>query len=193
MMNGTMNHENPWPRAAFFPTLANGDLDVPEARVDEATARFLSEQWRQRCCLDEARFALRLSTEGFDVSSFGRLLAAREALREEGESGPRREAPPVWQALVSDVLDRWSDLSASPRLAVPGAPFAAAMQPFIAYGLRRIERSLPSIPGLALDGPEIREALHRQLALRFDEVCRRVLLLELDLARGEERLEGDRP
>ena len=180
-----------WPRAAFFPSPMGGDDGPFEALVDDSTARSLCEAWRQRCCLDEARFAERLSSEGFDVRSFGGVLAAREALR-DAPPVTRAARAPDWQSVLTEVLDDWDALSLRDRdLDDGGAPFTPGLHPFLAHALGIIDRSIPSIPGLSLREPSLRAALYRELARRLDTACRRVLVLELHVARVEERLEGE--
>ncbi|WP_437314675.1 type 2 lanthipeptide synthetase LanM family protein [Sorangium sp. So ce385] len=185
---------DPWPRAAFFSETIPGGGDPPAEDRDAPAARARCERWRERCCLDEERFLRRLSAEGFDASSFGRLLAVREALREDaGPAAQPGEGAPGWQALLDDVLRGWDRLCEEDRdlAREPAAPFAPALHPFIAHGLGRIERSLPPIPGLDLRERSLRRALFQELARRLDRACRRVLVLELNVARLEERLDGE--
>lgn len=95
--------------------------------------------------------------------------------------------------LLADVFRAWDHLANEPREITGnrGAPFAGALHPFIAHGVAQVERAMVSAAGYDICWPEIRRALYEELARRLDRACRRVLVLELHVARLEERLEGE--
>ena len=97
------------------------------------------------------------------------------------------------QSLLADVFRAWDRLAGEPRelTGSRSAPFASALHPFIAHGVAQVERAIVPVAGIEICRPSLRRALYEELARRLDRACRRVLVLELHVARLEERLEGE--
>lgn len=114
-----------------------------------------------------------------------------------------KEAP--WQELLQEVLaDRYVDeplppsLSAPAMAGQPGLAFSGFLHPFLRLGAARLRAGLAELgvrhPSKSpLVGPGIEATLLEALASRLHELASRVLILELNVARLMERLQGNTP
>ncbi len=181
-------------RADFLPELrdALARCSATETPPDRATldrGAALVQAWRKATLLeDDARFSARLEPEGLDRETFGRLLAERERL------AAMRTPPPDWHATLDAVLDRMETPAGATPDAEEDAPFAAAVDAFIAVGLEGVQAWLPSCDGqLDVDWAALAGQLRTQLRHALLYQCQPTLVLELNIARLEERLHGRTP
>src|SRR5437868_8006663 len=121
------------------------------------------------------------------------------------ESGAGSPPGQPWQELLQAILvDGYADeplppsLSAPSRAGQPGLPFSGLLQPFLRLGAARLRSGLAELgvrhPSKSqLVSPSIETPLLEALASRLNELASRVLILELNVARMMERLQGSTP
>ena len=110
-----------------------------------------------------------------------------------------------WQELLQTVLtDRYAEEPLPPSLRAPatagqrGLPFSGFLHPFLRLGAARLRAALAELgvrhPSRSpLVDPGIETTLLETLASRLHELASRVLILELNVARMMERLQGSTP
>ncbi|WP_394832283.1 type 2 lantipeptide synthetase LanM family protein [Pendulispora rubella] len=194
--NSASTHHERDARAGFF-VRATLLPELRRAWSDSAAGDLLQEvtpeqvgdvvrAWQDAIPLDDAAFDERLDAEGLGRVAFGQLLALREQI------AARMKEP--WHDTLGAVLDRigqpmglepaWSELG----------PFAEVLDGFVAVGWESVRKRAPSCEAafdIAWDA--IAKGLQNQLRERLLWLASRTLVLELNVARLQERLEGDTP
>lgn len=184
------------PRAVFLAEV--GALAAPSIRRQECGSEEDGlETWQEVAGLDAATFERRLAAAGLDRGAAATLLARVDSLPESAAlPGPVQELAgdaPGWLRTLASVFDSWEGRHELPAL-TSGVGFEPALSRFVAWAEERLEGSVPPAPGsLRFDWPALRPGLHRFLAARLHTLCQRVLVLELNVARLENRLSGNSP
>jgi type 2 lantibiotic biosynthesis protein LanM len=165
-------------RSAFLPELLQRLPAAPAAPSADGEAQ--AREWQQSSRLDEAGFAARLRAEGLTMESLARIFSERE--------GVAGDTP--W------YLDLRATFRAALRRPAPDTeeqPFAATLYRVAAVACAELRAAAAEIPGLPVDWGALGPALERELGRLLVRQCQRTLVLELHVARLEERLQGDTP
>ncbi|WP_146259150.1 type 2 lanthipeptide synthetase LanM family protein [Streptomyces tateyamensis] len=133
-----------------------------------------------------AEFAARLAELGLTEPQLAALAA------EPAAELAARVAVPSWADYAEQAL-----AAAPERVAEPGAEldwatgFAQVLAPFTELAAERLP--LPVRPAGLVDPVALRDCFTRQLSAALVRIARRTLVLELNVARVTERLQGDTP
>ncbi|MEM9553664.1 MAG: type 2 lanthipeptide synthetase LanM family protein [Acidobacteriota bacterium] len=174
-------------------------MPQPECLPDEAVeaAREQAEQWREATALGEEDFERRLADCELDHEALVRLLAARDAGR---APQPRSGVAFDWLDVLEEIrLGTAADVELPMRHWInpdggksAAPPFASFIRPFLQVsmkrwlaGLREVEHETPLLAKKAT------QDLYLELIMRLVKECSSTLILELNIARLEGRLEGD--
>ncbi|MDC0712072.1 type 2 lanthipeptide synthetase LanM family protein [Stigmatella sp. ncwal1] len=188
-----------WKKAAFL-----HERTVPEhaAPLEEGAAlehaRHRARAWRQVMSADERLLDERLRSAGLDRERFLQILAHAES----GTDAPRSQS---WEGLLQEVIeDRGrgeplpAGLAAPASALQPGLPFSGFLHPFLRLGAARLRAGFAALearhpsPQPLMD-PGLDAMLLGALASQLHELASRVLILELNVARLMDRLQGATP
>ncbi|WP_431045561.1 type 2 lanthipeptide synthetase LanM family protein [Streptomyces sp. P1-3] len=164
---------------------------IQAGAVPEGTAAKLKE-WRDSAFLSRETFRHRLDHSDITEETFSALIDAEAAFSVAPESVS-------WGDELAEVLHGPGvDFSGiRTRLygyGFPRLPFEALIGSFLAYYERRLLVRLPnSQPALRGVAGRLREQLLGSLANRLLKICARTLILELNVARVDGKLQGDTP
>ncbi len=185
----TFLHERALTEKAASPPGSGALLQQAERRVSA---------WRQVMSADDGTLEERLRSVGLDREGFLQVLSLMES-----DAGSPPGEP--WQELLQEILsDRYAEeplppsLSAPAMAGQPGLPFSGFLHPFLRLGAARLRAGLAELalrhPSKSpLVGPGIETTLLEALATRLHQLAYRVLILELNVARMMERLQGSTP
>ena len=190
----------PWKKATFLHerALTEKTVSPPGSGTLLQQAERRASAWRQVMSADDGTLEERLRSAGLDREGFLQVLS----LAESDAGSPLGQS---WQELLQAILvDGYADeplppsLSAPARAGQPGLPFSGLLQPFLRLGAARLRSGLAELgvrhPSKSqLVGPSIETTLLEALAHRLHELASRVLILELNVARMMERLQGNTP
>ncbi|ADO68035.1 type 2 lanthipeptide synthetase LanM family protein [Stigmatella aurantiaca] len=195
----TLSPELSWRKAAFLhERAAPGRAAPPEEGAALQHAQRRARAWRQVMSADERLLEERLRSAGLDREGFLQILA-----HAEGGGDPSQH--PSWEGLLQEVLeDRAvneplpSFLAAPVSASGPGLPFSGFLHPFLRLGAARLRAGLEALGArvpspLPLVAPGIDALLLGGLAAQLHELASRVLILELNVARLMDRLQGSTP
>ncbi|WP_244227180.1 type 2 lanthipeptide synthetase LanM family protein [Corallococcus aberystwythensis] len=178
-----------WERAAFLHEREAAGEDPSAPALQQAGTRL--QEWRQSTLGDEASFDERLRGVGLDAASFVRRLAG----------GTARPEALTWVPLLEEVLaDRAAGvvlpppMDLGPRMRVP-----ALTRRFLQLGLRQLRAGVEALaartgcaPDALLDA-RAEAWLLDALEQRLMQAATRSLVLELNVARLRNELEGETP
>ena len=165
------------------------------ARFDAGLADRRLQRWRSQTPFgDDALFLNRLAVDGLDEPAFMTLLGESPAAIRQ-----RLDAVPGWLATLSRAMTRTAVSSLQP--ARPDQPdltdFLIAVEPLIADGEHRLrEAVLDAFQGradLPFDADVVESVLRKNLTNRLTGLVCRTMILELNVARIEGRLNEPTP
>ena len=158
--------------------------------ADEEERYDLVREWQEAVELDDPSFDVRLAIEHLDRAHLRRLLEARDAVAASVTRWP------AWQETLRAALGRvGTELAIAPASEEP-LGFASAVDAFVAVGWEAVRTRAPSIPAgveLEVHLDALAASLQGQLRALLLRWCEPTLVLELNVADLEERLEGDAP
>ncbi|MDB4950789.1 MAG: Lanthionine biosynthesis protein LanM [Gemmatimonadetes bacterium] len=193
-----------WARALFLHERETPAADAlsPE-QVAEAAGR--AGAWRQAAGLDEDTFAARLASAGLTADGFARVLAAHRAGHPPTPSAGAGDGE-GWREVLDEVRMGTHDAVALPPMTwhnpdgrVGGEPpFSSFIHPFLQVGMARLRAGVRAVEAKLPDGgalmePAVESQLVRNLVERLVKLCSGTLILELNVARLREQLQGDTP
>jgi type 2 lantibiotic biosynthesis protein LanM len=171
--------------------------EAPSGAIDFELAERRLQRWRSQAPFeDDSYFQLRLEMDGIDEDEFRRLLGEPvEAIRE------RFSAPPEW---LIELSEAFFNPAASEPIALPvalrdkeGAGFLRAIEPLINHGRNKLRHGIEPLirrqHELPFNPATIDEILFPNLAWQLLWILTRTMVLELNVARLQERLRGDTP
>ena len=172
-------------RGTTLPRLSQG--------VSEIADRRMQAWYSQEPFSDQQLFAQRLSMDAIDDEEFRSLLA--------GEIAPLTENEPQLPTWLDRLTQALSDhkLSTHPyTLPEQGAgAFLTAFSPLIGHyrtqlldGMKALVQEHPSAPFVPQDGEAL---LWENVVLRLTSIVSRTMVLELQVARLQDRLQGETP
>ncbi|MBI2839886.1 MAG: type 2 lantipeptide synthetase LanM [Acidobacteria bacterium] len=187
-----------WDRAAYLHEARDGAALSSTGSTDATRV----DEWKAAGFLDDAMLSRKLDGLGLDRTAFARLISARPSFEycdESAECEVYWERPdagaPGWQQILWAILQEWDRRmeSADAELFASG-DFVGTLRPFVNGAWSRLRALMPALPaGLTIDLDAVGAQVRRVLALRLLRVCQRTLVLELNVARLDERLRGATP
>ena len=165
--------------------------------VDTERAERRLKRWREKPPLsDDALYAQRLNAAGLTQDALLRLLGEPvEAVR------ARVPVAPGWMLEIEQALARYQTGTSLPYpeevLRSPSAGLLAAAEPFLRQGLERLQARIAELAARAPSAPfepsTVGAVMFASLPAQIHSMLSRTLALELNVARLEEKLEGQTP
>ncbi len=179
--------------------LALTERSIPS--IDEAARSSAAERvarWRASCALqDDSRFAQRLADVGLTASDFHALLATADTPPDDDAT----DEPPRWSRRLAAAYQDDPSPSTMPLgdlAASPDRDLIAPARQLLDHSWRTLIEALDAVtaatPGLSIGASaDLAGMLAAPLTLDVHRMLSRASILELQIARFEERLEGDTP
>jgi type 2 lantibiotic biosynthesis protein LanM len=163
-------------------------IEYTPSEADLARARRRFERWAgQPPFTDPERFDRRLATVGLDRDSFLHLLATPPQLLFAGAGAAASEC--------LEIIAAFDQPSTSPLLELQG--FMKGIEPLIARGVARCSASVTNVAArherVPFDPASVLSHFIPSLLDRLSTIANRTLILELNVARLREELDGSTP
>ncbi|MDI3328686.1 MAG: type 2 lanthipeptide synthetase LanM family protein [Alicyclobacillaceae bacterium] len=164
--------------------------------------RELVEQWRKQALLtQEELFQKRLAADGLDAETMAALLSLSKAVEEEPGDGSRSSpagrdrlenaADPDWAAIFREAVGL---LEREESEAIQCRGLDNAVRPFLLWALRRWrERFSPDSEDSRIHWEPVIQSAVETMAAQLVQIAARALVLELNVCRLREQLEGETP
>ena len=169
---------------------------LPENKSPAVDATSFREHWCKRAHLPmetlEQKFQFECSAQHFDALAAHWHATRWQYNKAEPEISWRQDADELpWFNRLCQVFDDWQP---APDIAIldKDASFAPAFVPFMNWAWRQLDKHWPD-SDTRIDQKKLKPQLLDDLCNKLAMLSHRVLVLELNVARMEERLNGDTP